>query len=154
VSYYNQKGFYPYPWVTASTVANKDMTWAIAIEDLLKKQVDLSSLPADPTKWNQFTWIKADLSTASSQVAAWQYGYAIVTKNGIPAGWFVLMARPETEWWANFVSGYIIKSWDISNFRACTSFSQNWAPSGSPEVPATWDCTYGQKADLRYIYIF
>ena len=153
VSYFNQKWTYP-EW----TGWAYDMTWADSIWELLKKQVDLSSLPADPTKWNivyWFAWVAVgtDMTTMNKEVKAWQYWYQVVTKNWVKSWWFILMARPETEWWANFSSGYKIKSWDISNFNACTSF-EIWTVPTDKLVPSTGTCKYQTKSDLRYIYIF
>jgi hypothetical protein len=131
------------------------MTWASYIEDLLKKQVDLSSLPADPTKGNVFSWFAVNaLSTMNTKVPSWEYGYQIVTKNGIPAWWFILMARPETEWGANFVAWLSISGNDISNFVACTSFEENASKKWTRSDTDDWLCYYDKKADLRYIYIF
>ena len=158
VSYYNQKWVYPWPKsgdlkTQDTSNINRAMTWASYIEELLKKQVDLSSLPADPTKWNTFSWYAAtSLGTVSVGIGAWQYWYQIVSKNGIPAWWFILMARPETEWWANYVAWLAISWDDISNFIACTQFEQgssNQRKSGDDSY-----CYYTKKADLRYVYIF
>jgi len=149
VSYYNQK--WVYPW----TGSDNNMTWAILIEDMLKKQVDLSSLPADPTKWNAFSWLAYSataLNSWTSAVPAWQYWYMIVTKNGVDKGWFILMARPETEGGANFVEGMSITDWDISNFEACTCFTQGTDPSDTRDSGQC--CYYQTKSQLRYIYIF
>ena len=161
VSYYNQKWVYPWPGTDSKTQnttnANTAMTWASHIEDLLKKQVDLSSLPADPTKGNVFSWFAVNaLSTMNTKVPSWEYGYQIVTKNGIPAWWFILMARPETEWWANFVEWLTISGNDISNFVACTSFTQDdsYNSSSATTTPADGNCKYKTKSQLRYIYIF
>jgi hypothetical protein len=158
VSYYNQKWVYPWPGTDSKTQsttnANTDMTWANYIEDLLKKQVDLSSLPTDPTKWNAFSGFAKDTlnGVMSRWIPAWQYWYQIVNKNGVTAWWFILMARPETEWWANFVDWLAISWDDISNFIACTQFEQgssNQRKSGDDSY-----CYYTKKADLRYVYIF
>ena len=149
VSYFNQKGQYPCSWDCVAA-----MVPASNIEDMLKKQVDLSSLPADPTKWNIVIWFANWLGNtwATSAAWTWQYWYMIVTKNGVDKGWFILMARPETEGGANFVEGMSITGWDISNFEACTCFTQGSAPSDSRD--SGWCCTYQTKSQLRYIYIF
>jgi len=150
VSYFNQKGQYPCSWDCVAA-----MVPASNIEDMLKKQVDLSSLPADPTKWNAFSWLAYSataLNSWTSAVPAWQYWYMIVTKNGVDKGWFILMARPETEGGANFVEGMSITDWDISNFEACTCFTQGTDPSDTRDSGQC--CYYQTKSQLRYIYIF
>ena len=158
VSYYNQKGMYPWPSdsneeVQTDTNENHDMVPATKIEKLLKKQVDLSSLPADPTKGNVFSGFNEDMTDMDQQITWWQYWYAIVTKNGVTAGWFILMARPETEWWANFVKWLTISGNDLAYFRACTSFEQKDGADAAYDED-TGKCTYDKKADLRYLYIF
>lgn len=88
VSYVNNRG--ELPLGAGTTKADTKMIPGSEIEKSLKDVVDLSSLPVDPNKGNTFKGAEADISNG-------QYGYAVMTKNSITKGGFLLMARTETE---------------------------------------------------------
>ena len=123
--------------------------WSV---DTMKKALTdagLSGIPSDPDSSAAFSGINAT-GTAG------EYMYTPITKNGFGNGWFVLMARTETENGSNFVhctASTQIKA-DTTNFDdiyLCKSFEVN-----TPCTQATsWSsaCIYEKnKAQLRYIY--
>ena len=127
--------------------------------------VELSSLPTDPNKNNKIEfqatawWL---WSWCTESITWWQYGYLVATKNTIDKWWYVLIARSETEWWSNFLST-IQSSWDLKDFKACTSFAQsdeskcktNWHNTEWDTVVGNdWLCCYKDKWQLRYVYVF
>lgn len=144
ISYYNNRWEYP----TSGNVKNGvpipiEYIW----QDLINV-VEMSSIPTDPNRNNAFTM------SASWSTVIWsgQYWYVLVQKNSIPAWWFVLMARVETEWWANFLS-WMSLSGDLTSIKVCQKFDgPSKASASAPDV--NWTCTYNSKADLRYIYMF
>lgn len=82
------------------------------------------------------------------------YVYYPMKKNGWAKNGFILMARSETEWWANYVicwAGIISASdatnwtYDVDNIKVCSSVSM-WASCSVP------NCTIDDKSQLRYIY--
>ena len=89
VSYVNNRG--DLPLGTGTQTADKKMIPASEIGQDLRDVVDLSSLPLDPNKANTFS------GGENSTIANGQYGYMVLSKNSIPKGGFVLMARSETE---------------------------------------------------------
>lgn len=155
LSYYNNRWAYPWSWT--------DYTKALpasAIQEELMSVVELSSLPTDPNKNNQIAFTEDWLWSWSDTIGSWQYGYLVVTKNTIPQGWYVLIARTETEWWSNYLST-IASSWDLKDFKTCTSFGEvkKWGCSSQDSAstdPSTlnWLCCYENKWQLRYVYVF
>lgn len=105
VAYVNNRGEFPKGTAstpsegTASTpsadgntaLADTTMVPASYIEKALKDVVDLSSLPVDPNRGNTFK------GANGVDIDKGQYGYAIMKKNSIDKGGFLLMARSETE---------------------------------------------------------
>ena len=151
LSYYNNRGEYPWPKnCTGFSKLTEWYTWmipAVCIRDTLMQVVELSSLPTDPNKGNSFKyWPENNLAT----ISWWQYWYIKMKKNSIDDWWYLLMARSETEWWSNFVSTIKLEN-DLKDVRLCTSF-ELW--TWSEKVPENWKCTYKDKWDLRYVYIF
>lgn len=62
------------------------------------------------------------------------------------------MARTETEGGANWVhTGADMTTWDITQIKPCTSVTQR---DGETTNDGNGVCTYANKAELRYIYIF
>ena len=151
LSYYNNRVEYPWPKnCTGFSKLTEWYTWmipAVCIRDTLMQVVELSSLPTDPNKGNSFQyWPENNLAT----ISWWQYWYIKKKKNSIDDWWYLLMARSETEWWSNFVSTIKLEN-DLKDVRLCTSF-ELW--TWSTKVPENWKCTYKDKWDLRYVYIF
>ncbi len=61
------------------------------------------------------------------------------------------MARTETEGGTNWVhTGGDVTSLDITKIKPCTSVT----PGNETKNEGNGTCTYANKADLRYIYIF
>ena len=144
ISYYNNRWDYPWSW----TRTDWSMIPADTVGKLLIDVVELSSVPSDPNRSNSFTfWDKT--------IWSWQYGYMLANKNSIPNGGFVLMARVETEGWANYLSWLDGLSWDLKNFKACTKFEFLEGDATTVSLDkATWLCKYKNKSDLRYVYTF
>jgi hypothetical protein len=121
--------------------------------------VELSSLPTDPNKNNQIDFSWAQWLFAGNAAITWgQYGYIRVQKNTIPNGWYILMARTETEWWSNFLSTINVPT-DLKDFSICTSFGEVgkgkcWTDVTTNPKDSNWLCCYQNKGQLRYVYIF
>ena len=123
-----------------------------------------------PNKQGALTWLSAELTGAGINAVpkdpvvgianngiAWavagQYAYTPVTKWWVTSGGFVLMARAETEGWANrVVSGTTLGNitwWTtIESIVPCTSFS-----AGTP-ANTGGACTYNNASQLRYIIAY
>ena len=155
LSYYNNR--WDYPW--ASWDSHTGMIAAKVIQDELMSVVELSSLPTDPNKNNQIDFSWAEWLFAGNSAITWgQYGYVRVEKNTIPNGWYILMARTETEWWSNFLSTINVPS-DLKDFSICTSFGEVgkgkcWNEVTKDPKSSNWLCCYQNKGQLRYVYIF
>ena len=156
LSYYNNRWAYPWSW--------NNYSWAIpasAIQEELMSVVELSSLPTDPNKNNLIQFDKNNwLWKDSDNIGSWQYGYFVVTKNTIPKGWYILIARTETEWGSNYLQT-MASSWDLKDFKTCTSFGEVGKWQCSSQKTATtdpsalnWLCCYENKWQLRYVYVF
>lgn len=152
LQYYNNRGEYP-----EGSGTDKGTSWVMIpvddIGDKLIKLVELSSVPHDPNKKNIITWKGG--STTEKTLAWGQYGYFMMKKNSIPNGWYVLVARTETEWGTNFLST-IPLSWDLSNFKACTSLRSkdiDWC-NPTTSMPLTGECCYESKDKFLYLYVF
>ena len=157
LQYYNNRWEYPDAdsWTKASEWQMIDVS---NIWDKLIKVVELSSVPTDPNKKNTINWTVVTGKTYSW--SAGQYWYTMLPKNSIKDWWYVLAARTETEWWSNFLTT-IPLSWDLSNFKACTSFK---SPSAGDSCEATnslekvissnWECCYNNKSEFLYLYVF
>lgn len=112
------------------------------IEDKIKDQL-WDELPTDPKEDNSFY---LDWSNF-----IWEYWYKLMTKSGIKKGWFMLMAKVETEENANFVAWMKIAD-DLNNVKTCKEVVK-WN-TNSLLVKEDWVCTYKSPEDLRYIYTF
>jgi hypothetical protein len=62
-----------------------------------------------------------------------------MTKNDNKKAWFILMAKVETEWSANFVAWMKISD-DLNNFRTCKEVIK-------------WDKTYHWHIQKNYFHI-
>ena len=122
----------------------------------------MSSVPWDPLKSNQVSWIWTKTSAGSNGIDEWEYGYVVVTKNWTPKWWFVLMAKTEIEWWSNWIYCWdsattITSDTDISAkwttpFQLCTSFIKD--DNGSTCQNNKGECTYSKDDQLRYIVTY
>ncbi len=160
LSYYNNRGEYPWTWSDNTWDAANRMIPAENIRDILMQVVELSSLPTDPNRSNyisfkkegneaQATW---NYFSSNNDIENGQYGYARMKKNTIKNGWYLLMARTETEWWSNFLSTIWVEE-DLKNFKLCNGFEI--VPEGQESTSATgWICKYSNKGQLRYVYVF
>ena len=106
----------------------------------------MSSIPTDPLSSSEFSWL-------NSKTIEWgQYGYMVVTKNGAADAWFVLMARAEMEWWANWVvcnatDGMFTWGTDISKISTCSKVTKGSMCDKSK-------CEYLNDDELRYVVFF
>lgn len=157
LSYYNNRG--EYPWLDKDS--SEYTTWwtgmipADLIKQKLMEVVELSSLPTDPNKSNYISFTDApegSIFKDQKEIGSGQYGYMRMTKNTIRDGWYLLMARTETEWWSNFLSTIKVDK-DLKSFQLCTSF--DYKESEDPDNSASWwVCKYNSKWQLRYVYVF
>ena len=176
VAYVNNRGEFPKGTKstssegTASTpsadgntaLADTTMVPASYIEKALKDVVDLSSLPVDPNRGNTFK------GANGVDIDKGQYGYAIMKKNSIDKGGFLLMARSETEWGSNWIvldgaktkeQGMITtvgqNATDLSDIKPCTKVVKLGTEGAKSEAGIdNGVCTYNNKSELRYIYMF
>ena len=144
---------------------DKAKSWAAVHEietELLRAW--MSSVPSDPNKSNNVSWLGKD----GSAYSGWEYAYMVAKRNWVDNGWFVLMAKTEVEWWSNWVycgsgstSGL---SWwyiwgdtlDLKNITTCTKFTYNDGGSDcTTEGSGTkWNCIYNDVNQLRYILLY
>ena len=176
VAYVNNRGEFPKgtksttsegaaatPAGKADAFADTTMVPASYIEKALKEVVDLSSLPVDPNRWNTFK------GANGVDIDKGQYGYAIMKKNSIDKGGFLLMARSETEWGSNWIvldnaktkeQGMITtagtNATDLSEIKPCTKVLKVGTEGAGATAGISNDgvCTYNNKSELRYIYMF
>ncbi len=156
LQYYNNRGEYPEGsggTTDSDKGTNGHMISVDKIGQQLIKLVELSSVPHDPNKKNVIKWQAG--TNADITLSGGEYGYFMMTKNSIPNGWYVLVARTETEWGTNFLSS-IPLSWDLSNFKACTSLKSkdlDWC-TASTQMPTNGECCYETKDKFLYLYVF
>ncbi len=122
----------------------------------------MSSVPVDPNGSNTFGW----LWNLSWEATKWLYGYMVTKRNGIKDGWFVLMAKTETEWWSNWVvcsganSSQGLSKWfikegeDLKGITTCQTLRKKTASDTSWCTANTQDCIYEETAELRYILMY
>ena len=158
LQYYNNRGEYPEGsggTTDADKGTNGHMISVDKIGQKLIKLVELSSVPHDPNKKNVIKW-KAG-TTSEITLSGGEYWYFAMTKNSIPNGWYVLVARTETEWGTNFLNTIPI-SWDLSNFKACTTFKSSEIDSdcttATSSMPTDGTCCYTSKDQFLYLYVF
>ena len=142
-------------WPEINDGARGGMPISWGIESIL---IDawMSSVPTDPNGSNTFWWLWG----LTWDQTKGKYGYMVSTRNGIKDGWFVLMAKTETEWWSNWVvcdtshgltGGYISSGTDLKNIQTCqtlTKSTSTWCSSN------TVDCVYKETEQLRYILLY
>lgn len=140
-----------------NTGAQKGMAIAWNIEQIL---IDawMSSVPTDPNGSNAFSWLGN-----AGIISGWKYGYMVSTRNGIPNGWFVLMAKTETEWWSNWVTcnstgtstltGWYLKTGqDLKFVQTCQTLTKG--SNANECIGNRTDCVYYETAELRYILLY
>ena len=81
VSYQANRGYFPLAGVDGDTGAVQTVVPSSMLRTGLSAVVDLSSMPADPLKANQFTGM--DLKT---NISGGQYSYIVMNKNEVPRG--------------------------------------------------------------------
>ena len=113
----------------------------------------MSSVPSDPNGSNEFSGL--DGKTYSS----WNYAYMVAYRSSIKDGWFILMAKTETEWGSNWVwcwttdlSGwYISGGTDLGWVKLCTRF-EKWDDCSANAEDG--HCQYKDINQLRYILMY
>ena len=139
-----------YNWIWPGMDAAKN--W-IAVSDIETElmNVGISSVPKDPSSSNKVYW----LGTAQ---ARWDYLYMVTMRNSIPNGWFILMAKTDSEAWSNWVVcenklwlkiWYIESDTDLKNVKPCDVLSK-WSSCSNSD----WFCTYTSTDQLRYILMY
>ena len=143
-------------WPELESGARNGMPISGHIEQTLM-DAGMSSVPSDPNGSNSFDWL-----WNSTQYANWKYGYMVSMRNGVSDGWFVLMAKTETEWWTNWVvcsgAGTNIDKWgiktgyDLKDIHLCTSLTK--VTDDSQCASNTGECKYSTTSELRYILLY
>ena len=133
----------------------RNWTAVETIKDLLLTAW-MSSVPKDPNGSNAFTWLNGNRYTS------WDYAYMVAKRSSISDGWFILMAKTETEWWSNWVrcedagtetgKWYIYSGTDLAYIHLCTSFTQTGSEGTC--TSNTGDCVYKTTEELRYILMY
>ena len=129
------------PWMNSAT------NW-IPVSSIESDLVSawLTSVPADPIPKSKNSW----LGNATSN---WEYLYLVATRNRISNGWFVLMAKTETESQSNRVicndNWIITTKTDLADIKLCSTVSKWDSCSNSNGV-----CTYTSADQLRYMLIY
>ena len=136
--------------------------WA-KIKDISKKLYSawMSSIPRDPNNEILAYWLWAEYRTkdlAENNWAKWDYLYLVSTRNSIKWGWFVLMAKTETEEWSNWVvckdeqwldKWYIKRGTDLKDITICYKIIKWDTCSSNADT-----CTYTDEEELRYILLY
>lgn len=141
-----------WPMLESGARAGMPISWAI--EQTLM-DAGMSSVPTDPNGSNSFEWLW------NTSYSNWKYGYMVSMRNGVSDGWFVLMAKTETEWWTNWVvcSGATAENkWkittghDLKDIQLCQTLTK--VDSDNDCVSNTGDCKYTTTSELRYILLY
>lgn len=108
----------------------------------------MTSIPRDPANNQTFSWI--------DNIAAWvdspYYLYTTISKWWMNHWWFVLMAKMESPWQANYVicswstNEIITQSKEYNEIHIC-----NWINPTKSSCNLS-NCTYWDLSELRYIY--
>lgn len=152
----------------ANDVARKADLQQIATA-IISRQIDTNSFPGDKEKIVASWWIALELIkwwmasipvwddtafTWLDNVSSSWYIYYPMYKNGWEDNGFLLIARAETEWWANFVrcandTTVMPNDWtkEIDDIVLCTEITLDtaWACDAAA-------CKAKDKWELRYIY--
>lgn len=120
----------------------------------------MSSVPTDPNgdNLNYGLWSR----NSETNGVNGEYLYMVAARNGVPNGWFVLMAKTEVEGWSNRVvckSGTwnIDSTKDLKEITTCSSFVKG--PGGGTttcdwQVSSDGVCNYDDTSELRYILLY
>ncbi len=81
VSYQANRGYFPLAGADGDTGAVQTVVPSNMLRTGLSAVVDLSSMPADPLKANQFTGMDN-----STNISGGQYSYIVMNKNQVPRG--------------------------------------------------------------------
>jgi hypothetical protein len=132
--------------------------WSIdKIKDELTRG-GLGSIPSDPDRNTSFVWINN--AGGNLTWTPWQYMYTPIKKNGFVGGWFVLMARTETENGSNFIfcgtgtstpSTPITSNTDFDDIFLCSTI----VSTGTCLQANSWSSACGYQKwewQMRYIY--
>ena len=115
----------------------------------------MSSVPSDPNGSNQFTGLNG------SWYNSWNYAYMVAYRSSIRDGWFILMAKTETEWGSNWVwcgngselvNWYITGGTDLWSVKLCTRF--NKTDNSCTANQENGECNYQDINQLRYILMY
>lgn len=145
ITYQLDNWFFPWwdsswgTWVTIDKISTQLIQWW------------MTSIPRDPANNQTFSWI-ANIPSENSPY----YLYSTIYKWGIPHWWFVLMAKMESPWQANYVicswstNEIITQSKEYNEIHICQKIDL-WS---SCKAASTWDqeCKYSDLSQLRYIY--
>ena len=141
ITYQLDNWFFPWwdsswgTWVTIDKISTQLIQWW------------MTSIPRDPANNQTFSWI-ANIPSENSPY----YLYSTIYKWGIPHWWFVLMAKMESPWQANYVfcswatNNIILQSTEYNDIHIC-----NWINPTKSSCNLS-GCTYWDLSELRYVY--
>lgn len=149
-----------YPGMESGGADNTSLNYArqwISISDIKKTLLNawMSSVPTDPNKSNQVSWLWANTITGGN------YAYMVTNRNWIQDGWFVIMAKTEVEWSSNRVvcsGASTIGSWkiasgtDLSSITTCSRITK--VDSGTACSSNQEECSYHDTNELAYILLY
>lgn len=141
ITYQLDEGWFPTTGTTLDQISSVLIDWW------------MTSIPRDPANPNLFSGVEFSAGIAPTP---WQYAYTPIVKNWIDWWWFVLMAKMESPWQANYVicswstNEIITQSKEYNEIHIC----QKIDPWTSCQAASTWDqeCKYSDLSQLRYIY--
>ena len=130
-----------------------DLSWKKATDWIgLDKIVDeligawMTNVPVDPLDGAKVEWL-----SSSEEIADWNYGYIVMTRNGTEKAWFALMAKTEGAWWSNYVvcgSGqHLNDTPDLKDIQLCSAVEEN-------DTCNSTGCEYSAASQLRYVVLY
>ena len=123
----------------------------------------MSSVPTDPNGSNEFTGLGGTNWVGGKYYTSWNYAYMVTKRSSIKDGWFILMAKTETEWGSNWVwcgetnlEGWYITGGanggtDLADIKLCTKFTK-WDECKANQENG--ECKYKDINQLRYILMY
>jgi len=144
ITYQLDNWFFPWwdswgTWVTIDKITAELIAWW------------MTSIPRDPANNQTFSWI--------DNIAAWvdspYYLYTTISKWWMNHWWFVLMAKMESPWQANYLfcgSNEITNSSNYNTIHLCQTISKVQTGCVAATVAGDTNCQYSNLNQLRYVY--
>lgn len=113
----------------------------------------VTALPQEPNR----TLVNSGLNGLTLN---WQYGYAIISRNGMGSGAIAFVAKMERQGNANYVlasngSNRIGGSWanDVKNIKLCKKITKG-AANGFATDTNGGECTFNNESELFYVVVY